>query len=72
MLNLKEIRLRKGLSQVQLSKKSGVSQSYISELENDGYNCTAHIICDLCQALEVTPNDLIDKNAWSNNLGENE
>lgn len=67
MLNIKEIRLNKGYTQKKLSQLSGVSQSYISELENDGYRCTVNIICDLCKALEVTPNDLIDRSCWSNN-----
>lgn len=34
MKKIKEIRLKQGLTQKQLSHRSGLSQSYINELEN--------------------------------------
>lgn len=72
MLNLKKIRLDKKTTQKQLSEISGVSQSYISEIENNGHICTVYILCRLCKALGVTPNELLDKSFWSNSLDENE
>lgn len=72
MLNLKKIRLDKKITQKQLSEKSGVSQSYISEIESKGYICTVYILCRLCKALGVTPNELIDESFWSNNSDEDE
>ena len=60
VLNLKSIRKSKKLSQLQLSKRSGINRSYICELENDIYiNPGLDVVCKLCRALEVTPNELI-------------
>ncbi|MEG0133370.1 MAG: helix-turn-helix transcriptional regulator [Clostridium sp.] len=64
MLRVKEIRKSKGMTQIQLAKMSGVSRSYISELENDGYTISIYILCKLCKALAVTPNDLIEEENW--------
>lgn len=58
-LRLKEMRMNRGMSQLQLSKKSGISRSYISEIEHGIYD-PSKVICKLCKALDCTPNDLID------------
>lgn len=58
--NLKSYRRKRRLSQMQLSKLSGVSRSHISEIESDKYkNITIDVLCKLCRALYLTPNDLI-------------
>ena len=57
---VKELREELGLTQGQLSIKSGVSKSYISEIESGKYDPTVSIVCKLCKALKCTPNDLID------------
>lgn len=59
MLKLKEMRIRKNITQSELSILSGVSRSYISELENNDHTATVYIICKLCKALKITPNELI-------------
>lgn len=62
---LKQYRLSKGWNGKELSLKSGVARGYITEMENDRYNNPSmSIICRLCVALEVTPNDLIPKEMY--------
>lgn len=64
MLNLHEIRTGKGYSLNELSKLSGVSRVYISQIESGRYKPTIQIICKLCRGLGVTPNDLIKEQYW--------
>lgn len=62
MLNLKKIRLDKNYSINKLSKKTGISRAYITQLERDIYkNPTLDVILKLCKGLEVTPNELIKR-----------
>lgn len=65
VLNLEKIRNQRGITISQLSYKSGVARSYITELENEKYiNPSLCVICKLCIALHVTPNELISKEYW--------
>lgn len=60
-LLITELRTKKKMSRLQLSKLSGVARGYICELEDGKYNNpTVNVICKLCQGLGCTPNDLID------------
>ncbi len=52
---LKKIRDSKGLTQPQLAKLSGISQSYISEIENTLKTPTLDTIEKLANALQVHP-----------------
>lgn len=52
-LLIKEIRLKKKITQEELSQKSGISESYISELENNLKMPTILTLCKLAEALEV-------------------
>ncbi|BFK81451.1 hypothetical protein I3900191A7_15960 [Clostridium baratii] len=64
-LILKRMRTEQHLTQSELSKRSGVSRSYIVEIESNVYtNITILILCDFCKALNCTPNDLIPKNLY--------
>ncbi len=57
-----KIKLRRnvlGLSQVELAKKSGVGQSYISELENGKFNPTSKTLAALAGPLKCTTDYLI-------------
>ena len=58
-MRLKEIRKEKGLSQYELGEKAGVSQNYISDLENGKHEATEEIIIKLCKGLDVDPNTLL-------------
>ena len=57
----------KNLSSYGLSRISGVEKGYISELK-DGIkdNPSIRIICKLCKALEISPNELIPECMWGN------
>lgn len=59
ILRLEEVRSDKNITQKELSIMSGLSKSYISEIERDKYSPTIKVICKLCKALECTPNDLV-------------
>lgn len=63
--NIMEFRNKKKLSQKDLSELSGVSRSYITEIEKDTYNnISIVILCNLCKALNVTPNELIPQHLY--------
>lgn len=57
-LFLREIRRQRGISQLELSKRSSVSYGYISELENNVKSPTINTICRLSRALECKPEEL--------------
>lgn len=61
---IKGIREKNGLSQNKLSEESGVSRSYLIEIEEGKYNITVDILCKIAKALKVTPNDLIPKEMY--------
>lgn len=63
--NIKKFRLNNNFSNKKLSKISGLSRSYIFELEKGVYeNVSINVLCKLCKALKVTPNDLIPIEMW--------
>lgn len=64
---LKELRVRKGLSQEQLSFRAGIDRSYISDVERGLRNIAIVNIYKLAEALEVPPYLLMLE---SNNLFE--
>ncbi len=57
-LYIKEKRIEKGLTQKELSKLSGVSESYIGDLERNEKEPTISILCKLAKALEAKVEDL--------------
>lgn len=62
---LKRYRLSNNMSQLELSKISGISRNYISEIESGIYtNISIFYVCNLCKALKITPNDLIPEEYW--------
>lgn len=65
MLNLQKIRLDKNLNISQLSRLSGVSRAYITQLDREIYqNPTIEVLVKLCKALDVSPNELIKEEYW--------
>ncbi len=60
MENLAAFRKAKGWSQKKLSDQSGVSQTYISELEADKKQPTVLIVQKLACALDVTLLELLN------------
>ena len=62
---IKYYRQEKGYSNKKLSELSGIARGYIVELEGAKYlNPSLKVICQMCKALEVTPNDLIPKEMY--------
>ena len=58
---IKNRRLELGMTQLELSEKSGVSQEYISVLENGKRNPSFTAIVHLCSALHMTTDELARK-----------
>lgn len=64
---LKMFRGGVGITKTELSIRSQLSRACISEIESDTHsNVTVFTLCSLCKALNVTPNDLIPKEYYSN------
>ncbi|MBU3109349.1 helix-turn-helix domain-containing protein [Clostridium gasigenes] len=64
--NLIEIRKNNKLSQKELSILSGVSRSYISEIEKGIYkNISIVILCSICKVVNITPNELIPEHLYT-------
>ena len=57
-MKIKNRRLELGMTQLELSEKSGVSQEYISVLENGKRNPSFIAIVHLCSALHMTTDEL--------------
>lgn len=51
---LKEARIKKGLSQMELAKIVGVSRNTISSIETGQFNPTAKLALILCVALDTS------------------
>jgi transcriptional regulator with XRE-family HTH domain len=58
-LHLKKIRKEKRYSIKHLSEISGVSRSYISEIENEKYHPSIDKVVSLCIALKTEINDMV-------------
>jgi len=58
--NILKYRMERGLSQMQLGKKSGVSQGYISDLERGEKQPTVSVAKKIATALGVSITVLLD------------
>lgn len=56
---IREERLKKRLTQKELSRLSGISQSHISDIENDVKSPTIRTIEKIASALKINPLDLL-------------
>ena len=59
ILLIRDVRLMKNMTQEQLADLVPVSQSYLSELENNRKNPTLQLLCDVAEALDVSPSELV-------------
>lgn len=65
ILDIKRIRTSKKISISKLAKITGVSRSYLSEIESGIYsNPGINTVCKICKALHVSPNELVNKDYW--------
>lgn len=58
--NLKMLRLKRKLSQGELSKSLNVDRAYISNIENGRMNPTLSTLEKIAQALKVSIKELVD------------
>ena len=58
--NLKYARKAKGLTQKQVADKFFMTQQQYSRFETGRFELNYQQIIDLCQFLDITPNDLFD------------
>jgi transcriptional regulator with XRE-family HTH domain len=56
---VREVRGEKQITQCKLSKETGLSQCFLSHLENGQRQATTQTLCSLSNALDCTPNDLL-------------
>lgn len=59
VIRLREIRERRGLTQMELSQLAGVSQSIISNIENECVSPTVRVLQKLARALDVSVIELL-------------
>jgi transcriptional regulator with XRE-family HTH domain len=59
-INLRKLRIKRGLTIPQLSRKSHVGAGTISRIENHEIYPTIPTICKLCIALNVPINEMIE------------
>jgi len=52
-LRIKSYRILKGYSQKELAAKVGISQNYLSELENGKYDIKLSLLCKISSVLNV-------------------
>ena len=57
--NIKRIRNKKNITQVEIANKLGVNRSFVSNLENAKTNPTLSTITNVAQALGVSTNELL-------------
>jgi transcriptional regulator with XRE-family HTH domain len=57
---VRRIREQRGLSQDRLCEAAGLSQRYLSALERGENSPTLTVILQLCDALAVSPSELLD------------
>ena len=56
---LASIRKKRGWTQERLAEKTNLANNYISNIENNRSIPSLETLVKLCEALEVTPNDLL-------------
>lgn len=69
---IRKYRENRGLSQKQLAKLIGVSNSRVSNWEQGLNRPDADIIADICRALQVSPSDLLDVRLSPDELNDQE
>ena len=65
MLRLIEVRKSKKFSQCELAEKAGITQGYLSDLENGVNNPSFDVLIRLAKALDCKLDDLVDMDAAS-------
>jgi transcriptional regulator with XRE-family HTH domain len=58
-INLRRLRNAKGLSQDGLAHESGISRSYLSQIEKGSFNVSLKVIGKLAETLHVEPGEFL-------------
>ncbi len=58
--NLKQIRLRKGMTQADVAKKAGVSVNYYARIERADVRVSAEVVLDIVKALGAKSTDVFE------------
>lgn len=72
ILLIKEIRIKRSMTQEELAEKAKIKQSYISQLESNAKSPTLRVVFRIAEALNVCPHVLVqynvncDKNCLNN------
>jgi transcriptional regulator with XRE-family HTH domain len=59
-LRIKKYRRLRRISQKELAAKLGISQSFLSEIENGRYDIKLSLLCRVADVLEIDPFDLVE------------
>jgi|KBSSwiStaDraftv2_1062776.scaffolds.fasta_scaffold458955_3 transcriptional regulator with XRE-family HTH domain len=59
-LNIRQMRRRKGMTQVELAEAAGLGRSFISQIERGRFSVTLETVGALSAALEISPTRLIE------------
>ena len=57
--NVKKYRLKEGWTQEQLAERAEVSHAFVNQIENCKRDMTLGYCHQICNALNITPNDLL-------------
>lgn len=55
---VRELRMNLGFSQEELSRRAGITRSYLSQIENGRYSPTGEVLLRLASALGVSLNEI--------------
>lgn len=69
---IKKYREDRGLTQIQLSKLLGISNSRVSNWEQGINRPDADILAEICRVLQVSPSELLGVHLTSDELNEHE
>jgi len=58
-IRIKNLRISLGLTQETLAELSGISPQHVSHIENSGTKLSLPCLVSICNALNVTPNDIL-------------
>ncbi len=57
--NIKDLRKEQRMTQIELAERAGISTIHLSHIETGSVNMSLDTLLCICQALTVTPNDIL-------------
>ncbi len=57
---LKQRRTSKGITQAEMASILGLTKSHVSDIERGIHKITVQTLCSYCDALETTPDELLE------------